>query len=401
MFDIRDHLDQLRCRPTEWLRARRAELVREERRLGVERLAVTRVLDERDTLDENVAAQDGVSERTAREAKETARALERLPHVADAAHAGRLSGEQLGPVAQLADEARMRSGPSGHRGWRRWIWPAPSAANANPPPPRARPDREARHLRMWWSDPNTKTGMLNLRGQLADLDGSLFENTINEMIEQMRPPKGQPWDTREHRAADALLQLCQRANQHCDHPTPKRAPKPLLVVEVPLSGPATVAGIPLPDTVVEQLHANATIEPVLVDDHGAPLLVGRRFPGLSDKIAHRGPAAATRTAAAAPATCATASTSTTSYPAPGVAATTSPTSPRCAPSPATTRCSSPTVPGPWSATPTSPTACAWSATPISPPTKPATTASHHPHEPAPDAHGATRSNFPTSTLTTA
>jgi hypothetical protein len=50
-------------------------------------------------------------------------------------------------------------------------------------------------------------------------------------------------------------------------------------------GPATVAGVPLPDPVVEQLRANATIEPVLVDDHGAPLVVGRRFPGISEKIA--------------------------------------------------------------------------------------------------------------------
>jgi len=55
VFDIRDQLDELRCRPTEWLRARRVELVREERRLRVERLAVTRVLDERDALDEDLA----------------------------------------------------------------------------------------------------------------------------------------------------------------------------------------------------------------------------------------------------------------------------------------------------------------------------------------------------------
>ncbi len=145
-----------------------------------------------------------------------------------------------------------------------------------PTPQDSQARREARHLRMWWSDPNTKTGMLNLRGQLADLDGALFENTINHLIEQMRPPKGQAWDTREHRAADALVQLCRRANEPCEcdenRPvTPKRAPKPLLVVEVPVSGPATVAGIPLPDAVVEQLRANAIIEPVLVDDHGAPL----------------------------------------------------------------------------------------------------------------------------------
>jgi len=181
----------------------------------------------------------------------------------------------------------MRNGPSEGRAWRRWTWPARCAVNAKPMPAEGQARREARHLRWWWSDPNTKTGMLNLRGQLADLDGALFENTINHLIEQLRPPKGQPWDTRDHRAADALLQLCGRAQEpcDCDQPTPKRAPKALLQVEVPLTGPATVAGIPLPDAVVEQLRANATIEPVLVDDHGAPLLVGRRFSGLSDKIA--------------------------------------------------------------------------------------------------------------------
>ena len=95
-FDYRDHLDELRCRPTDWLRAHRAELVREERRLRVERLAVTRVLDERDALDEDVAAQDGVSERTAREAKETARALEHLPHVARRCACGAVEWRAVG-----------------------------------------------------------------------------------------------------------------------------------------------------------------------------------------------------------------------------------------------------------------------------------------------------------------
>jgi hypothetical protein len=85
VFDFRDHLDALRCRPTEWLRAERVELVREQRRLRVRELAVLRVLDEREALEENLAAQDGVSERSVREATETARALERLPRVAEAA----------------------------------------------------------------------------------------------------------------------------------------------------------------------------------------------------------------------------------------------------------------------------------------------------------------------------
>jgi hypothetical protein len=148
--------------------------------------------------------------------------------------------------------------------------------------------RRARGLRMWWDDPQSKSGMLHFRGQLADLSGSVFENTINELIDQMRPAPGQRWDSRQHRGADALVLLCERATPPCEceqSTTPRRAPKALLVVEVPTSGPATVAGIPLPESVVEQLRANATIEPVLVDDHGAPLVVGRRFPGLSDKIA--------------------------------------------------------------------------------------------------------------------
>jgi hypothetical protein len=39
VFDMRDRLDELRCRPTGWLLARRVERVREERRLRVEELA--------------------------------------------------------------------------------------------------------------------------------------------------------------------------------------------------------------------------------------------------------------------------------------------------------------------------------------------------------------------------
>lgn len=53
--------------------ARREELVRERRRLPVEELAVTRVLDERGAIDEVLSCRDGVSARTVRETIETAR----------------------------------------------------------------------------------------------------------------------------------------------------------------------------------------------------------------------------------------------------------------------------------------------------------------------------------------
>src|SRR6266536_2642051 len=103
MFDAADHLDGLRCWPTERLWADHEHLVREQRRLHLEDLNVLRVLDERGKVDPTVGA-DGESARTVRDKVETARALERLPEVAAAAHAGMLSDDQLSAVAKLADE---------------------------------------------------------------------------------------------------------------------------------------------------------------------------------------------------------------------------------------------------------------------------------------------------------
>jgi hypothetical protein len=282
VFDVIDELDSLRCRSTDWLLQRRDELVREQRRLRVEELAVMRVLDERGEVTDRLAAADGISVRAMRETIETARALESLPCIAAAAHAGSLSDEQLGHVAHLADEASDAE----------WAQRAPHVAPADlarmvrtaekPTPDEGRARQEARSLRMWWSDDK---GMLNLRGELPDLDGALFEATINRMVEAMKPPRGQPWDSYEHRAADALVQLCPRGHTTCEPQTPALSHKPLLVVQVPRSGPATVAGVPLPDAIVEQLRANAVVEPVLVDDDGVPLSIGTRFAGISQKVA--------------------------------------------------------------------------------------------------------------------
>jgi hypothetical protein len=54
-------------------------------------------------------------------------------------------------------------------------------------------------------------------------------------------------------------------------------------VLVPQAGPAEIAGIPIPDTLLEQLRSNATIEPVLVDDE-VPLSFGRCSSALSPKV---------------------------------------------------------------------------------------------------------------------
>jgi len=51
MFDIADHLDELRCWPTGRLEARREELIGVQREARVEELAIVRVLDERGRID--------------------------------------------------------------------------------------------------------------------------------------------------------------------------------------------------------------------------------------------------------------------------------------------------------------------------------------------------------------
>ena len=173
MFDAAGRLEELRCWPTERLVRRRGEVVAEQRRLRTEELLVTRVLDERGRVDPTVGA-DGESARTVRDKLETARRLESLPSVAAAAHAGRLSDEQLGAVVQLADEDSDAE----------WAARAPNVSPADlarlarstrKPTVEERQQRQAaRSVRMWWDKPR---GMLHVRGELPDLVGARFDGS--------------------------------------------------------------------------------------------------------------------------------------------------------------------------------------------------------------------------------
>ena len=280
LLDRACDLDALRCRETEWLRSRRAELVGTQRRARAEELAIVGILDERQALDRCDAGSVGVSGRVARETLETARALESLPAIARVAAEGRLSEEQLTAVTQLADEATDAE----------WAERAPDCSPAElqrlvrqqrtPTEEESLARHRARSLRMWWNDDHT---VLHLRGELPDLIGARVEASITQIVEHVRPAKGDAWEPRDRRAADALAQLCDQADG-AEGSTPRAAPKPILVVEVPQDGPAMCGGVPLPDAIVEQLRANATIEPALVDEAGVPVAIGRRNAGLSPKI---------------------------------------------------------------------------------------------------------------------
>ena len=168
-----------------------------------------------------------------------------------------------------------------------------------------------------WNHEHTK---LRFGGELPDVLGVKFEATLDKMIEAMKPAKGEAWEKRERRAADALIQMCDAVDAAEKIETPQLAPRPLFCVDVPPDGPVEIVGIPLADAMVERLRAEARIEPVLVDADGAPVAVGR----ISSRC-HRSCCAwcccATGTAGVATAICATDCMPTTCDRGRGVAAT--------------------------------------------------------------------------------
>jgi hypothetical protein len=277
MFDVL--VDELRAHSTEWLESRRREVIGAQRELRAEELAILRVLDERGRIDPSMGSA-GESARVVRDKLETARALEALPAIASVALEGGLSDEQLSSVVKVADEGSDAE----------WARRAPNcdpldiareARKANKPSPEeSRARHAARELRMWWTPDR---GMLHVRGQLPDEMGERFESTIHQLTEKMRPPKGQAWDSLDHRSADALLQLCE-APEPNDGDVATLAPRPNIQVLLGLEGPATIAGIPIADSLLEQIRANATIEPILVDGDGTPIVVWKRIPIMSQKI---------------------------------------------------------------------------------------------------------------------
>jgi HNH endonuclease len=272
-------LDELRTHSTEWLRRERETLIAQQRNLRTREMAILRVLDERGQVDCSIGSK-GESARVVRDKVETARALETLPEIAAVAFDGGLSDEQLRSAVRLADESSDVE----------WARRAPNdapdelarmARNRNQPSSEdSRARFAARELRTWWS---RDRGMLHVRGQLPDEMGAKFVETIFELTEQMKPAKGQGWVSFEQRAADALVALCE-PTQSIDEHAPTLTASPVLQVGVPPRGPAEIAGVPIADSLLEQLRANASIEPILLDDAGVPVAVGKRVPALSPKL---------------------------------------------------------------------------------------------------------------------
>jgi hypothetical protein len=173
-------------------------------------LAVIRVLGERDVE----AADPQVSARTAARDRRTAERLEDQPNLANAAHRGALSEEQLAPASDLAAGADDRE----------WATRAPNISPADLHTLAARtrtPTREDTQARRASAAPgvlvDARGGMLDGRFSIPDLDGALVENVLNHMIDRMHPAKGEPWDT-ERTAAPTHWSSCAAAPRAASRP---------------------------------------------------------------------------------------------------------------------------------------------------------------------------------------
>ena len=102
---------------------------------------------------------------------------------------------------------------------------------------------EARSLKMWWTPDKS---MLHLHGEFTDVMGAKVEATIKRLTERRRPANGRAWDRFEHRAADAMVQMCDAVAVAEQVETPTLAPRRRCSsVQVPAAtGPAEIAGIP-------------------------------------------------------------------------------------------------------------------------------------------------------------
>jgi hypothetical protein len=279
-------LDELRCWETDRLSAERVRVIREKRRLEVRELALTKVLDERRAVPDDQGARDGESDATAKRKLQTARKLADLPHLGDAALDGNLSSEQLHPAADLADEDSDEE-------WSR------RAAKASPTDLQrmarerqvmSREDsvrrRARRSLRKWRDD----HGFLHGRFELPlEHGGAEVEAFFDQAAEKMRPAKGQAWDSLEHRHADTLIGLCRLdapvagRDDEDRAQAPTMAVRPMVVVDVPLTGPATLCGMPLPDEWVDAWRAELNVQLRAVDEHGTPVAEGPTRKFVSDK----------------------------------------------------------------------------------------------------------------------
>ncbi len=268
-FDFGARLHELRCHPDDVLRDRVADARREQQRWRLEELAATRVLDERQALDRMPDRK--VSARTSKTNVEVARALESRPVLAQAAHDGALSWDQLQPLCELSTpdteaEWAARGATLAPVDLQRRVRQGQTVTLAD-----AQRRQQARELRTWR---DRIDGMQCGRWRLPEVEGALVEKVFDLMAERRRPAKGETWDTLAHRKADALVDL---VTSYADV---EPSGKPVIEV-VEISDPrqvpgASVDGVPIAAETLSAVKLNAKVRRCVTDETGCARTVERK-----------------------------------------------------------------------------------------------------------------------------
>jgi len=276
-----DLLFELRCWDTDRLRGERERVIVGRRKLRTRELALTRVLDERDALAKDQAAQDGETEAESRRKRETAKKLEQLPNLGAAAMNGELSSGQLDPAADLADEdsdeeiTERAKGASPHelqklaREQRRKASREDSVQRRN-----------RRSLRKW-----VKDGFLWGQFEIPmEHGGAIVESFFDQVTNRMRPTTGEAWEPLDRRQADVLIALCQMESGAEDSAAEATVGARVDVhVDINLEGDATLCGVSLPEEWVDAARADARIHLRVLGDDGTVIAEDRARTFVSQK----------------------------------------------------------------------------------------------------------------------
>ncbi len=291
MKTFNDLLFELRCWETERLRVERERVIVERRKLRTRELALTRVLDERDALAKDQAARDGETEAESKRKRETAKKLEHLPNLGNAAMNGELSSGQLDPAADLADgeddeEIAERAKHASPQDLQRLAREKRHEQERDQARQNSVRRRNRRSLRKWRDDDGFLCGRFELP---MEHGGAIVESFFDQVTNRMRPATGEAWEPLDRRQADVLIGVCQLEADAEGRDEDDRAreatvgPRVDVHVDISMDGEATMCGVPLPDEWVDTARANARVHLRVMNDDSNVIVEDRARTLVSQK----------------------------------------------------------------------------------------------------------------------
>ena len=221
-----------------------------------------------------LAARYGLGWSTAREWVRVARALRRLPRIAEAYAAGRLSWDQLRPLTRFASPESDALWAVKARTWRPWSLHREAARHQRVAESQVSEARAVRSLAMWWDD---DMRLLYLEGRLPAEQGAAVKRALDLRAEEIVLTDS-PDDPQGARLADALAEVVGEPAGNTNAVLVVHADGAVVAGEASTGGPdvaETEDGVPLTSDAVRRIACDATVEWVL-ESEGRPVGIGRR-----------------------------------------------------------------------------------------------------------------------------